>query len=94
MPVVWGLCEYVQHLQMFDYVSISASMTDRVIEFADHLHEHFVDPVRLRNGRYLPTATTWLQHSNETAETLRDYVYPQGVIWQVADINRKALAEG
>lgn len=76
-----GLCEYVQHLQMFDYVSISASMTDRVIEFADHLHEHFVDPVRLQNGRYLPP-----QHPGYsiqmTTETLRDYVYPQGAVWQ------------
>ena len=77
-----GLCEYVQHLQMFDYVCISASMTDRVIEFADHLHEHFVDPVRLRNGRYLPPQQPGYS-IQMTAETLRDYVYPQGVIWQV-----------
>ncbi len=77
-----GLCEYVQHLQMFDYVCLSASMTDRVIEFADHLHEHFVDPVRLRNGRYLPPQQPGYS-IQMTAETLRDYVYPQGVIWQV-----------
>jgi L-fuconate dehydratase len=77
-----GLCEYVQHLQMFDYVSISASMTDRVIEFADHLHEHFVDPVRLSNGRYLPPQQPGYS-IQMTAETLRDYVYPQGAIWQV-----------
>ncbi len=76
-----GLCEYVQHLQMFDYVSISASMTDRVIEFADHLHEHFVDPVRLRNGRYLPPQQPGYS-IQMTAETLRDYLYPQGAIWQ------------
>jgi L-fuconate dehydratase len=76
-----GLCEYVQHLQMFDYVSISASMTDRVIEFADHLHEHFVDPVRLRNGRYLPPQQPGYS-IQMTAETLRDYVYPHGVVWQ------------
>jgi L-fuconate dehydratase len=78
-----GLCEYVQHLQMFDYVCISASMTDRVIEFADHLHEHFVDPVRLRNGRYLPPQQPGYS-IQMTAETLRDYVYPQGVIWQAS----------
>jgi L-fuconate dehydratase len=76
-----GLCEYVQHLQMFDYVSISASMTDRVIEFADHLHEHFVDPVRLRNGRYLPPQQPGYS-IQMTAETLQDYVYPHGAIWQ------------
>ena len=78
-----GLCEYVQHLQMFDYISISASMTDRVIEFADHLHEHFVDPVCLRNGRYLPPQQPGYSIQMKP-ETLQDYLYPQGVIWQVA----------
>lgn len=76
-----GLCEYVQHLQMFDYISVSASMTDRVIEFADHLHEHFVDPVRLRNGRYLPPQQPGYS-IQMTAETLRDYVYSHGAVWQ------------
>ena len=52
-----GLCELVQHLSMFDYVAVSGSMDDRVIEYVDHLHEHFVDPVRVRDGRYqAPTA--------------------------------------
>jgi L-fuconate dehydratase len=48
-----GLCEHVQHLSFFDYVSVSGSMEDRVIEYVDHLHEHFEDPVRVENGRYL-----------------------------------------
>ncbi|MBK8902472.1 MAG: L-fuconate dehydratase [Anaerolineaceae bacterium] len=78
-----GLCEYVQHLQMFDYVSISASMTDRVIEFADHLHEHFVDPVCLRNGRYLPPQQPGYSIQMRP-ETLQDYLYPLGAIWHVA----------
>jgi L-fuconate dehydratase len=52
-----GLCEHVQHLSCFDYVSVSGSMEDRVIEYVDHLHEHFEDPVRVERGRYLaPTA--------------------------------------
>jgi L-fuconate dehydratase len=52
-----GLCEYVQHLSMWDYIACSASMENRVIEYVDHLHEHFVDPVRVERGRYLaPTA--------------------------------------
>ncbi|HEY6376605.1 MAG TPA: enolase C-terminal domain-like protein, partial [Edaphobacter sp.] len=52
-----GLCEYVQHLSAFDFLSVSASLEDRVIEFVDHLHEHFLTPVQIRNGRYmLPTA--------------------------------------
>ena len=41
-----GLCEMVQHLSMFDYVAVSGTTEDRVIEYVDHLHEHFIDPVR------------------------------------------------
>jgi len=52
-----GLCEAVQHLSMFDFVAVSGTMEGRVIEFVDHLHEHFVTPVQVRGGRYLtPTA--------------------------------------
>jgi L-fuconate dehydratase len=52
-----GLCEAVQHLSMFDFVAVSGSMDGRIIEFVDHLHEHFVTPVDVRGGRYLaPTA--------------------------------------
>lgn len=49
-----GLCEYVQHLSIFDYVCVSAFLEDRVLEYVDHLHEHFLDPVRIKNGRYVP----------------------------------------
>jgi len=49
-----GLCEHVQHLSIVDYVALSGSMEGRVIEYVDHLHEHFVDPVVLRDGRYVP----------------------------------------
>ncbi len=49
-----GLCELVQHLSMFDYIAVSGRMDDRVTEFVDHLHEHFLDPVVIRNGRYMP----------------------------------------
>ena len=41
-----GLCEYVQHLSIFDYIAVSGTLEDRVCEYVDHLHEHFVDPVR------------------------------------------------
>ncbi|MEO7745536.1 MAG: enolase C-terminal domain-like protein [Actinomycetota bacterium] len=52
-----GLCEAVQHLAMFDFVAVSGSLDGRLIEFVDHLHEHFLDPVQVRGGRYLaPTA--------------------------------------
>ncbi len=49
-----GLCEYVQHLSIFDYVCVSATLENRLLEFVDHLHEHFVDPVKMKNGRYMP----------------------------------------
>ncbi|TDC27727.1 L-fuconate dehydratase [Streptomyces sp. 8K308] len=49
-----GLCEAVQHLAMFDYVAVSGTFEGRVIEFVDHLHEHFVTPVDVRGGRYHP----------------------------------------
>ncbi len=52
-----GLCEAVQHLAMFDYVAVSGSTEGRVIEFVDHLHEHFVDPVVMRGGRYVAPTT-------------------------------------
>ena len=52
-----GLCEAVQHFSMFDFVSVSGSTEGRVIEYVDHLHEHFVTPVVIRNGAYqVPTA--------------------------------------
>ena len=49
-----GLCEYVQHLSIIDYVCVSAKLNDRVAEYSDHLHEHVRDPVVMKNGHYLP----------------------------------------
>ncbi len=49
-----GLCEYVQHLSIIDYVCVSAKLDDRVAEYSDHLHEHVRDPVIMKNGHYLP----------------------------------------
>lgn len=76
-----GLCEYVQHLSMLDYVAISGSMEGRMIEFVDHLHEHFVDPVQMRRGRYLvPTLPGYSVEMKP--ESLRDYDYGSGKIWR------------
>ena len=47
-----GLCEYVQHISIFDYIAVSAKLDDRILEYVDHLHEHFIDPVVIRNGKY------------------------------------------
>ena len=76
-----GLCELVQHLSMFDYVAVSGSMEDRVIEYVDHLHEHFTDPVTIRQGRYVtPTAPGF--SATMRPETLAAYSYPDGRIWR------------
>jgi L-fuconate dehydratase len=49
-----GLCEYVQHLAMIDYVCIAGTREERVVEYVDHLHEHFEDPCLIRNAAYMP----------------------------------------
>jgi L-fuconate dehydratase len=76
-----GLCEYVQHLAAFDYIGVSASLEDRVVEYVDHLHEHFVDPVVVRDGRYmLPTAPGYSIAMRP--ESVAQYAYPDGPVWQ------------
>ncbi|ROT29460.1 L-fuconate dehydratase [Micromonospora sp. HM5-17] len=78
-----GLCELVQHIAMFDYVAVSGSMQDRVIEYVDHLHEHFVDPVVIRRGRYVaPTAPGF--SATMRPETLTEYAFPHGPVWSGA----------
>jgi L-fuconate dehydratase len=76
-----GLCEMVQHLAMFDYAAVSATMTDRVIEHVDHLHEHFVNPARIAAGRYLaPTAPGF--SSTLRPQSLADHEFPHGSVWR------------
>jgi L-fuconate dehydratase len=75
-----GLCEYVQHLQMIDYVAISGTMEDRVIEYVDHLHEHFLDPVVVRNGHYLPPLRPGYSIEMKPA-SLDHYEFPAGAAW-------------
>jgi len=78
-----GLCEYVQHLAVFDYLCVSASLENRVVEYVDHLHEHFVDPVVMRDGRYtVPTAPGYSIEMKP--ESRRDYSFPDGPVWQAA----------
>ncbi len=76
-----GLCEHVQHLSIFDYVAVSATLQDRVIEFVDHLHEHFLDPVVIVNGRYRAPARPG--YSIEMRPESREaYRYPNGAAWR------------
>jgi L-fuconate dehydratase len=76
-----GLCEYVQHLSIFDYVAVGASLENRVCEYVDHLHEHFLDPCRVVNGRYL--APERPGYSIEMRpESLAAYAFPHGPVWR------------
>jgi L-fuconate dehydratase len=75
-----GLCEMVQHLSMFDYVAVSATTQDRVIEYVDHLHEHFIDPVRVQHGNYLAPTRPGLSAQMLPA-SLKEYAYPGGPVW-------------
>jgi L-fuconate dehydratase len=76
-----GLCELVQHLSMFDYVAVSGDLTDRVIEYVDHLHEHFADPVVIENGAYrAPTAPGF--SARMLAESMERYKFPDGAAWR------------
>jgi L-fuconate dehydratase len=75
-----GLCEYVQHLSVFDFLGVSASLENRVIEFVDHLHEHFIHPVVIHNGHYqLPTAPGY--SIQVKPESLTRFSYPHGDAW-------------
>ncbi len=75
-----GLCEYVQHLSAFDFLCVSATMENRVIEFVDHLHEHFLMPVVIRNGHYIMPLEPG--YSIEIyPETLTEFAYPDGKAW-------------
>lgn len=75
-----GLCEYVQHLSVFDYLRVATSLEHRVLEYVDHLHEHFLDPVILDGPRYrMPTAPGY--SITMRPESLRRYAFPGGREW-------------
>lgn len=82
-----GLCEYVQHLAVFDYLAVSATLEGRVVEWVDHLHQHFVHPASVLNGRYLvPTAPGYSVEMR--ASSLEEFAYPAGPAW-----SEKALVD-
>ncbi|MER6346320.1 L-fuconate dehydratase [Streptomyces sp. NPDC001595] len=75
-----GLCELVQHLAMFDYLAVSGTTDDRVIEYVDHLHDHFLDPVVIRDGHYTaPTAPGF--SATMRPESIARYTFPGGAFW-------------
>lgn len=80
-----GLCEYVQHLSMFDYIAISGSLENRIIEYVDHLHEHFLDPVQIKSGCYMPPQAPGFSITMKEASR-NEYAYPNGKAWQLEKV--------
>jgi L-fuconate dehydratase len=76
-----GLCEYVQHLSIFDYIAVSGSLEGRRIEYVDHLHEHFIDPVIIRGGCYMPPSAAGYSITMKP-ESLKKYEFPKGEAWK------------
>jgi L-fuconate dehydratase len=76
-----GLCEYTQHLSIFDYIAVGASLEGRILEYVDHLHEHFFDPVVMKNGRYMPPTAPGYSITMRP-ESLDEYEFPGGKAWR------------
>ncbi|AXE90419.1 L-fuconate dehydratase [Streptomyces sp. Go-475] len=86
-----GLCELVQHLSMFDYLALSGTTENRVIEYVDHLHEHFTVPVVMREGHYTaPLAPGFSAMMKE--ESIAEYRYPDGTFWVADRAGREEVA--
>ena len=77
-----GLCEYVQHLSLFDYIAVSASLENRIVEYVDHLHEHFVFPVVMKNGCYVPPLDPGYSIEMKP-ESLDYHEFPNGAAWRI-----------
>ncbi len=78
-----GLCEYAQHVSLIDYICVSGSLDGRMTEFADHLHEHFVNPVAVRGGRYVVPIAPGFSIEMKPA-SLDAYEFPNGAKWRKA----------
>jgi L-fuconate dehydratase len=76
-----GLCEYVQHHAFFDYIAVSGSLQNRVVEYVDHLHEHFIDPVTVKDGRYFPPQAPGFSITMRP-ESLDEFEFPHGRAWR------------
>jgi L-fuconate dehydratase len=76
-----GLCEYVQHESLFDYICVSGSLERRTTEYVDHLHEHFLDPCVVQGGRYRAPLAAGTSITMKPA-SLAAHTYPHGAVWQ------------
>lgn len=75
-----GLCEYVQHLSMIDFICVSGTMENRIIEYIDHLHEHFKTPVIIKHGCYMPSSAPGYSVEMKE-ESIAAYLFPDGKVW-------------
>ncbi|HUZ58009.1 MAG TPA: L-fuconate dehydratase [Hanamia sp.] len=80
-----GLCEYVQHLAMIDYISISGSLDNRIIEYVDHLHENFIDPVIINDGNYMPPLKAGYSITMKKS-SIDAFTYPSGKMWKIESV--------
>ncbi|HEY1794344.1 MAG TPA: L-fuconate dehydratase [Opitutaceae bacterium] len=76
-----GLCEYVQHESIFDYICVSGSLEKRVVEYVDHLHQHFIDPCVIRSGRYVVPTAPGTSITMKPA-SIEAHAYPGGKVWK------------
>lgn len=88
-----GLCEYVQHLAMFDFIAVSGTLENRVVEWVDHLHEHFRDPAVVVAGRYLAPASPGYSIEMLPA-SLDRFEFPTGTAWSAPDAVVKPVGAG
>jgi L-fuconate dehydratase len=86
-----GLCELVQHFSFFDYAAVSRSQEGRMIEYVDHLHEHFAEPVKIVNGRYAAPARPGTGAEMVSASRTR-WEFPGGAGWQ--EVGGRAAVTG
>lgn len=76
-----GLCQYSQNIVLFDYIAVSASLERRVLEYVDHLHENFLEPIVIRRGRYIPPQQPGYGVTMKQ-ESLNRFAFPDGQEWR------------
>jgi L-fuconate dehydratase len=88
-----GLCELVQHLSFFDYAAVSGTMSGRRIEWIDHLHEHFLAPATVADGRYLAPRQAGAS-TEMRPESIAEHTYPHGPVWSHGALSQPSQATG
>ena len=85
-----GLCEMVQHLAMFDAVAVTGHHAERIVEYVDHLHQHFLEPTRILNGNYMPPERSG-SGAEMVMDSIEEFEYPTGRYWRTTSANTHAI---